>query len=358
MTTQVAALIGKQREIGIHCVGDGEFWNERGFLYYGEQFDGITTRDLRAGERGSGREGIRERDDFPMLYGDMDRAGTLFCVPGETARYYPAKARMVVAGPIKGRVTPAIMNEITILKNAIKSAGSCDEAFICAPGPGYLSNFVFDEHYGDDERFLHALAQALRYDYRAIVEAGFILQIDDPGLITAWDMIRPLPTLQEYRRLLRYRVDALNEALRGIPEDKTRLHICWGSWHGAHTHDLPLKDVLDLILQVGTQGISFEAGNVRHEHEWTVWRDIKIPEGRVLLPGVVSHATNLVEHPELVAQRIQNFARIAGRENVIASTDCGLGARVHDEIAWAKLATLAAGAALASRALWKKTTVR
>jgi 5-methyltetrahydropteroyltriglutamate--homocysteine methyltransferase len=121
---------------------------------------------------------------------------------------------------------------------------------------------------------------------------------------------------------------------------------------------LPLKDVLDLILQVGTQGISFEAGNVRHEHEWTVWRDIKIPEGRVLLPGVVSHATNLVEHPELVAQRIQNFARIAGRENVIASTDCGLGARVHDEIAWAKLATLAAGAALASRALWKKTTAR
>jgi 5-methyltetrahydropteroyltriglutamate--homocysteine methyltransferase len=228
LTTQVAALIGKQREIGIHCVGDGEFWNGRGFLYYGEQFDGITTRDLRAGERGSGREGIRERDDFPMLYGDMDRAGTLFCVPGETARYYPAKARMVVAGPIKGRVTPAILNEITILKNAIKSAGNCDEAFICAPGPGYLSNFVFDEHYGDDERFLHALAQALRYDYRAIVEAGFILQIDDPGLITAWDMIRPPSTLQEYRRLLRYRVDALNEALLGIPEDKTRLHICWG----------------------------------------------------------------------------------------------------------------------------------
>ena len=164
---------------------------------------------------------------------------------------------------------------------------------------------MFDEHYGDDERFLHALAQALRYDYRAIVEAGFILQIDDPGLITAWDMIRPPSTLQEYRRLLRYRVDALNEALLGIPEDKTRLHICWGSWHGAHTHDLPLKDVLDLILQVGTQGISFEAGNVRHEHEWTVWRDIKIPEGRFFSPA--SSVT-----PQILSS-IQNWWRNASK---------------------------------------------
>jgi 5-methyltetrahydropteroyltriglutamate--homocysteine methyltransferase len=354
LTAQVAALINKQREIGIDCVGDGEFWNGRGFLYYGDQFDGITIRDLRAGERGSGREAIRERDDFPMLYGDMDRAGTLFCVPGETARYYPAKARMVVTGPIKGGATPAVLNEIAVLKDAMKNAGSCDEVFICAPGPGYLSNFVFDEHYGDEERFLHALGQALRDDYRAIVNAGFILQIDDPGLITAWDMIRPAPTLHDYRRSLQFRVDAINEALVDIPEDKTRLHICWGSWHGAHTHDLPLKEVLDLILQVRTQGISFEAGNVRHEHEWTVWRDIKIPDGKVLMPGVISHATNLVEHPELVAQRIKNFAGIAGRENVIAGSDCGLGARVHDEIVWAKLATLVAGASLASQALWQK----
>jgi len=358
LTTQVAALINKQREVGIHCVGDGEFWNGRGLLYYGEQFKGIAIRELRAGERGSGREAIRERDEFPKLYDDMDGAGTLFCVPGEAPKYYPAKARMVATGPIEGGATPAVLNEIAILKDAVKNAGNCDEAFICAPGPGYLGNFVFDEYYRDEEKFLHALGQALRSDYGAIVEAGFILQIDDPGLITAWDMIRPAPTLREYRRSVQHRVDALNEALKGVPEDKTRLHICWGSWHGAHTHDLPLKEVVDLILQVKTQGISFEAGNVRHEHEWTVWRDVKIPDGKILIPGVVSHATNLVEHPELVARRIQNFAGIVGRENVIASTDCGLGNRVHEEIVWAKLATLAAGAALASQELWKRTTAK
>jgi 5-methyltetrahydropteroyltriglutamate--homocysteine methyltransferase len=354
VTAQVTALINKQRDIGIHSVGDGEFWNGRGFLYYGEQFDGIKTRELRAGERGSGREAILERDEFPKLYDAMDRAGTLFCVPGEIPKYYPSKMRMVVTGPIKGDATPAVQNEIVVFNDAIKNAGNCDEAFICAPGPGYLSNFVFDEHYRDEEKFLHALGQALRNEYRAIVEAGFILQIDDPGLLTAWDMIRPEPTLREYRRSLQYRLDALNESLEGVPEDKTRLHICWGSWHGAHTHDLPLKEVVDLILQVKTQAISFEAGNVRHEHEWTVWRDVKIPEGKVLMPGVVSHATNLVEHPELVARRIENFAGIVGRENVIASTDCGLGGRIHEDIVWAKLATLAAGASLASQNLWKK----
>ena len=284
VTAQVAALISMQREIGIHCVGDGEFWNGRGFLYYGEQFDGIKTRELRAGERGSGRETIRERDEFPKLYDAMDRAGTLFCVPGEIPKYYPSKMRMVVTGPIEGDATPAVQNEIAVFNDALKSAGNCDEAFICAPGPGYLSNFVFDEHYRDEEKFLHALGHALRNEYRAIVEAGFILQIDDPGLVTAWDMIKPEPTLQEYRRSLRYRVDALNEALNGVPEDRTRLHICWGSWHGAHTHDLPLKEVIDLILQVKTQAISFEAGNVRHEHEWTVWRDVKVPEGKILCP--------------------------------------------------------------------------
>jgi 5-methyltetrahydropteroyltriglutamate--homocysteine methyltransferase len=351
---QVAEVINRQREIGIHCVGDGEFWNGRGFLYYGEQFDGITTRQLRSGERGSGREGTRERLEFQKLYDDMDRAGTLFCVPGETPRYYPAKMRMIAAGPIKGKVTPAILNEIEVFTEAVKSVAHSDEAFICAPGPGYLSNFVFDEYYRNEEKFLHALAEAMREEFHAIADAGFILQIDDPGLVTAWDMIKPAPTLQQYRRSLHYRINALNEALEGIPEDKTRVHICWGSWHGAHTHDLPLKDVVDLILQIKTQVLSFEAGNARHEHEWTIWKDVKIPEGKVLMPGVVSHATNIVEHPELVAQRLRNFAEIVGRENVIAGTDCGLGTRVHEDIVWAKLATLVEGARLASKDLWTK----
>jgi 5-methyltetrahydropteroyltriglutamate--homocysteine methyltransferase len=353
LTSQVVELINKQRDIGVHCVGDGEFWNGRGFLYYGEQFDGITTRDLRSGERGSGREGIRERDEFQKLYEDMDRAGTLFCVPGENPKYFPAKKRMVATGPIKGKTTPAVLDEIRVFKQAIENTAYRDEAFICAPGPGFLSNFVFDEYYRNEEEFLHALGQALRDEYRAVVDAGFILQIDDPGLVTAWDMIKPAPTLQAYRRSLQYRVNALNEALEGVPEEKTRVHICWGSWHGPHTHDLPLKNVIDLILEVKTQVISFEAGNVRHEHEWKVWGDVKLPEGKILMPGVVSHATNIVEHPELVAQRIRNFAGIVGRENVMAGTDCGLGTRVHEDIVWAKLAALAEGAALASKELWQ-----
>lgn len=352
LVQQVADVINKQRGIGIHYVGDGEFWNGRGFVYYGEQFDGITTRELRPGERGSGREGTRERDEFRSLYEDMDRVGTLFCVPGETPRYHPAKMRMVATGPIKGKATPALIKEIEIFKEAIKNTANLDDAFICAPGPGYLSNFVFDEYYRNEEKFLHAIGQALRDEFRAIVDAGFVLQIDDPGLVTAWDMIKPAPTLQEYRRSLQYRINALNDALEGVPEDRTRVHICWGSWHGAHTHDLPLKDVVDLLLQIKTQVLSFEAGNVRHEHEWTIWKEAKVPEDKVLMPGVVSHATNIVEHPELVAQRIRNFAGIVGRENVIAGTDCGLGTRVHEDIVWAKLATLVEGARLASRYLW------
>ena len=212
---------------------------------------------------------------------------------------------------------------------------------------------MFDEHYRDEEKFLHALGQALRNEYRAIVEAGFILQIDDPGLVNAWDMIRPEPTLREYRRSLQYRLDALNKSLEGVPEGKTRLHICWGSWHGAHTHDLPLKEVVDLILQVKTQAISFEAGNVRHEHEWTVWRDVKIPDERFLCP-VSSVTPRTSSNTQNLFPTDRNFAGLVGRENVIASTDCGLGSRIHEDIVWAKLATLAAGASLASQNLWKK----
>ena len=192
----------------------------------------------------------------------------------------------------------------------------------------------------------------MREEYRAVVDAGFILQIDDPGMATSWDMISPAPTMDEYHRYLKVRVDALNHALAGLPEDRIRHHFCWGSWHGAHTHDVPLSEIIDLVLQVRAQVYSFEASNVRHEHEWTVWKDIKLPPGKMIMPGVVGHATNIVEHPELVARRICNFAEAVGRENVIAGTDCGLGNRVHDELVWAKLSALVEGARLASNALW------
>jgi 5-methyltetrahydropteroyltriglutamate--homocysteine methyltransferase len=207
-------------------------------------------------------------------------------------------------------------------------------------------------HYRTAEEFLEAIADALSVEYKAIVDAGFILQLDDPGLPDTWDMLDPHPTLEEYKRYANIRVDALNHALREIPEDRVRFHMCWGSWHGPHTADLPLRDIVDVMLRVKAQAYSVEAGNVRHEHEHKVWRDVKLPDGKMLIPGVVSHATNVVERPGVVADRILTYAKVVGRENVIASTDCGLGGRVHPQIASAKLQALANGARLASQQLW------
>jgi 5-methyltetrahydropteroyltriglutamate--homocysteine methyltransferase len=352
VTRQVAEVVKKQVQIGISCVGDGEFWNGRNFFYYAQQLDGVTDRALRPGEKGSGREQTRERDTFPTLYADMDRVGTMFCVPGEKPRFSPP-TKAVVTGPIKGRATDAIRREVKVFKDAIKATGGAEEAFICVFAPGWLDHHIFDEYYRDEEKFVFALAEALREEYRAVVDAGFILQIDDPGVATSWDMIKPEPTVKDYRRSLKIRIDALNHALAGIPEDRVRHHFCWGSWHGAHTHDIAMKDLIDLVLQIRAQVYSFEAGNVRHQHEWTIWKDIKLPAGKMIMPGVVSHATNLVEHPELVAQRIRDFAGAVGRENVIAGTDCGLGSRLHDDLVWAKLSALAEGARLASKTLWR-----
>jgi 5-methyltetrahydropteroyltriglutamate--homocysteine methyltransferase len=353
LTQQVAEVISKQVQIGIDCVGDGEFWNDRNFLYYARQFSGVTTRPLRPGERATGREQTRERDTYPKLYADMDRVGTMFCVPGEQPRFFPSN-KMVITGPVKGRATDAIRREISIFKEALKAVAGGQEAFICVFAPGWLDHHIFDEYYGNEEQYVFALAEALREEYRAVVDAGFILQIDDPGVATSWDMIKPEPTVAEYRRHLKIRIDALNHALAGIPEDRVRHHFCWGSWHGAHTHDVPMGEIIDLVLQVRAQTYSFEAGNVRHEHEWTIWKDIKLPAGKSIMPGVVSHATNIVEHPELIARRLRNFADAVGRENVIAGTDCGLGTRLHDDLVWAKLSALVEGARLASKALWAR----
>jgi 5-methyltetrahydropteroyltriglutamate--homocysteine methyltransferase len=209
-----------------------------------------------------------------------------------------------------------------------------------------------NSHYPTTEAFLEAIASAMREESRAIAEAGFILQLDDPGLPGAWDMLDPRPSLEEYKRYVRLRVEVLNHAIEGIPEDRVRYHICWGSWHGPHTTDIPLRDIADVMLKVKAQAYLIEAGNVRHEHEHKIWRDINLPAGKILIPGVVSHATNVVEHPELVADRILAFANAVGRDNVIAGTDCGLGGRVHPQIAWAKLRVLCEGAALASKKLW------
>jgi 5-methyltetrahydropteroyltriglutamate--homocysteine methyltransferase len=211
-----------------------------------------------------------------------------------------------------------------------------------------------NEHYANAEDYTWALAEAIGEEYKAIVDAGFVLQIDDPAIVDIYDWWFSLKDdMAGYRKWAEFQVEALNHALRGIPDDRIRYHICWGSWHGPHKTDVPLKDVVDLLLKVKAQAYSVEAGNVRHEHEWKVWKDTKLPDGKLLIPGVVSHATNVLEHPEVIADRLLNYASAVGRENIIAGTDCGLGGRVHAQLAWEKLRALREGADLASKQLWK-----
>jgi 5-methyltetrahydropteroyltriglutamate--homocysteine methyltransferase len=350
----LAQVIDRQLDIGVDCIGDGEFWKARNIAYYGRHLTGVTTRPLKPGETGSTRTFTRERDEFAQFYKDLDATGTIFHVPGEKPMP-PERERMIATGPVKSKGTAVIAQELDALKAAIARAKRpMDEAFFCVLAPGWLDHFIYNEHYKTEEEFIFALAEALREEYLAVVNAGFILQIDDPGLVDWWDMLKPALSVQEYcERFAKLRIEAVNHALKGIPQDRVRYHLCWGSWHGPHTHDLPFEHIMALMLQVDAQCYSFEAANVRHEHEWRLWQDVKLPDGKLLLPGVVSHATNLVEHPELVAERIRRFADCVGRESVIAGTDCGLGGRVHAEIAWAKLGALVEGARLASSTLWR-----
>jgi 5-methyltetrahydropteroyltriglutamate--homocysteine methyltransferase len=262
--------------------------------------------------------------------------------------------RVICSGPISYIGQAEVRGDIMRFTAALKSAGLAPaSAFMCVLAPGWLEHFFFNEHYSTDEKYLFALADAIAHEYRAIVDAGFTLQIDDPALPDTYDMIVPAPSIDEYRRFARLRVDALNHALNGISPDRVRFHICWGSWHGPHTHDLPLEHLVDLMLLVNAGAYSVEGANARHEHEWKIWKTTKLPDDKILIPGVVSHATNVVEHPELVADRIVRYAGVVGRERVIAGTDCGLGMRLHPQIAWAKLNALVDGAARASRELWR-----
>ena len=349
----IAETVKKQVEIGIDCINDGEFWTARSLAHYAAHFTGLEARPVKLGEPPTTRHSTRERDEFRDFYADMDKLGTLFFVPGEKPMP-PMTERVIARGPVKSRGPQAINREIDAFRAAIDRSGSkVEEAFIAVLAPGWLDHFIFNEYYNTDEEFLFALAEAVREEYRAVVSAGFVLQIDDPGLPDWWDMIKPEPTVEEYRKFAKLRIEAVNHALVGIPDEKVRYHLCWGSWHGPHTHDLPLEHIVDLVIAVKAQTYSFEAGNVRHEHEWRAWQAVKVPPGKILMPGVVSHATNLVEHPQLVADRILRYTAIVGRENVIAGTDCGLGGRVHAELAWAKLRALVEGAQLASKNLWR-----
>jgi 5-methyltetrahydropteroyltriglutamate--homocysteine methyltransferase len=243
-----------------------------------------------------------------------------------------------------------VQRDVANLKAA--AAGLDVEPYLPAVTPGTIEHWLFNEYYSSDEELLFAIADAMHEEYREITDAGILLQLDDPDLPDGWQMY-PSMDVAEYRRYAELRVEAINRALQGIPEERVRLHICWGSGHGPHTNDVPLRDIVDIVLKVRAGCYSVEAANPRHEHEWRVWEEVKLPEGKSLMPGVVGHATDVVEHPRVVADRLVRYARVVGRENVIAGTDCGIGTRVgHGEIAWAKLASMVQGARMATNELW------
>jgi 5-methyltetrahydropteroyltriglutamate--homocysteine methyltransferase len=289
----------------------------------------------------------QEFDDF---YAKAMAGGTLFeqtaSAPVQTSRIRD----WICREPIRYTGQAALQREIDLLKAALGSHPVGD-AFLTSTAPASIEVGRRNEYYKSDEEFLFALADALRVEYETIAKAGLTVQIDDAWLPALWDRIGVEMGLEAYQRYCRVRVEALNHALKNVPEEQVRYHLCWGSWHGPHAHDIPMADMVDIMLSVKAQMYLFEAANARHEHEYTLWERVPLPEGKILAPGVVSHATTLIEHPELVSQRIQRFAKLVGRDNVVASTDCGLGLRCHAQIAWAKLKALADGAALASRAL-------
>jgi 5-methyltetrahydropteroyltriglutamate--homocysteine methyltransferase len=278
--------------------------------------------------------------EFADAYGD----------PGSGVALPNRPIAPVCRGPITYQGQEDVQRDIADMKAAMAAAGVSD-GFLNSVAPGSCARFG-NEYYADDDEIMQACADAMREEYTAIIDAGLILQLDDPAIAENWDQINPAPSVADYQRFTMKRVEALNYAIRGLPADRIRFHLCWGSWHGPHTTDIPMADIVDVMLAINAGAYSFEAANARHEHEWKVWRDVKLPEGKVILPGMVSHSTNLIEHPELVADRIIRYAEAVGRENVVASTDCGLGGRVHPHIAWAKLETLAKGAELATRQLW------
>jgi len=340
----VREVVQAQVEAGIDIPSDGEYGKPSFSGYVNERLTGFERRP-RDPQQGPLLNWGRDRKLFREFYEEYDRATG-------SASGYP----VVCTGPIAYQGQAAVRIDIENFKAALAGL-PVDEAFIPAVAPGTIELQRRNEYYPTEEDYLFAIAEAMRQEYRAIVDAGFLLQVDDPRVVTQYGMPDPAPSVEEYRKFAALRVEALNHALAGIPENRVRYHLCWGSWHGPHVTDVPLRDIVDVVLQVRAGAYCVEAANPRHEHEWQVWEHVKLPAGKILIPGVVAHTTNLVEHPELIAWRITTYARLVGRENVMAGTDCGFsqGAftpRVHASIMWAKLRALAEGAGLASKQLW------
>lgn len=341
----VAEVVRRQAEAGIDIPSDGEFGKNISWSQYAlERLSGFERRPVV--KEKNPFYGGADRARFPAFYAEMDAA------PGGGASADLA----VCVGPIAYTGQAQVQRDIANFKAALAAAGA-KQGFLPVAAPASVIPDRRNEHYASDEACLQAIADAMRSEYRAIVDAGLLLQLDDARLAVTYDRMVPPASFEDYRSWVARHVEVLNAALEGIPEERVRYHVCWGSWPGPHTTDVPLAGIVDLILRVRAGAYLIEAANPRHEHEWRVWEKTRLPAGRKLVPGVISHATSVVEHPELVAERIERFARLLGRESVMAGSDCGFAQgpfhrRVHPSIAWAKLEALAAGAALATQKLY------
>ena len=351
----VAETVRKQAEVGIDIVNDGEQSKRSWQTYVVSRLSGLEQRPARPEDGPVGQSiTAREAKEFPGYFSRQPGAGG-----------GPPLSSALRAGVAGGLSQPVFcvapvsyigqaqtQADIDNLKAAVQGV-EVEEAVLTAIAPGTIEHWLRNRHYKSDEEFLFAIADAMHEEYRAITDAGILLQVDDPDLPDAWQIHTEM-TVPEYRRFAALRVEALNHALRDIPAEMVRLHVCWGSIHHPHKNDIPLRDIVDIILKVNAGVYSIEAANPRHDHEWQVWQDVKLPAGKALMPGVVGHYCDFIEHPELVAQRLGRYAGVVGRENVIAGTDCGLGGRVgHPKIVWAKFAAMAEGARIATKQLWR-----
>jgi len=354
-------IVDKQIECGVDIVNDGEYVKAANGGAYTNYIMGRVT-GFGTRERPEGvapkRAFVAERDkrDFPGFYesglwfagsGGPVRPG--FVTPGQM-QFKPSGREQVCDGPITYTGQAEIQKDIAALRKALAGKEGAD-GFIAALGPLSLGAGTRNLHYKDERDYMMAVAETMRQEYKAITDAGLIVQIDEPEFATAW-MFYPDWSVEQYRTYLEFCVEVINHALEGVPEEQVRFHMCWGSGHRPHVHDIEFRHIVDLLFKVKAQAYSFEASNVRHAHEYRVFEDVKLPDGKIIVPGVVGHYTDLVEHPELVAERLINFANLVGMENVHAGTDCGIGSRVgHEEIVWAKLKAMADGARIATRRL-------
>jgi len=345
LTTSVADVVRDQAQAGIDVVSDGEFGKSISWAQYAlERLSGFERRPIKQDASNPFKRGA-DRTKFAEFYAELDSKEAV-----------ATTTEAICVGPIKYTGQAELQRDIDNLKAALKGV-KVEEAFLPVAAPASVIPDRKNEYYKSDSELQAAIAEAMRTEYKMIVDSGFLLQLDDARSAVTFDRMVPPASFADYRSWLADQVDVLNHAINGLPADRIRYHVCWGSWPGPHTSDVPLKDIVDLILKVKVGAYVIEGANPRHEHEWQVWKNAKLAPGQVLIPGVISHATNVVEHPELVAERIVRLAKFVGRENVIAGTDCGFAQgpfyrRVHPSVMWAKLEALSAGARLASKELW------